>query len=237
MLDTFLLIFGVSVAIYIQSIFGFAAGMIAMPILLLALPFDEAMVFLSIFLALFSITQIKICWRDINVKMAFRIGISLVIGLTIGVYILSYSEPQFLKRVLGLLIMIYAIYSRLEKNRLSIFKNSEIPFGLLGGFMSGLFAAGGPFYVISISNNLSSKKTIRATIIAVLAISNVGRIPLLIATNMFSLDIIFKAIWVLPFFFLSIYLGNKKYKKIQDTTFKEALSTILFFTGLVMILF
>jgi hypothetical protein len=51
-------------------------------------------------------------------------------------------------------------------------------FGFMGGF-SGLFATGGPIYVIIIQNEANDIKTFRATMFASLGLVTVMRIPIL----------------------------------------------------------
>jgi uncharacterized membrane protein YfcA len=52
-------------------------------------------------------------------------------------------------------------------------------FGFMGGFFSGLFATGGPIYVIIIQNEANDIKTFRATMFASLGLVTVMRIPIL----------------------------------------------------------
>jgi uncharacterized membrane protein YfcA len=49
-------------------------------------------------------------------------------------------------------------------------------FGFMGGFFSGLFATGGPIYVIIIQNEANDIKTFRATMFASLGLVTVMRI-------------------------------------------------------------
>jgi len=109
-------------------------------------------------------------------------------------------------------------------------------FGFGGGFFGGLFAAGGPPLVVYTVNKLDDSKKVRATIIGGLGIINFLRAPLLVGGNILTKEILLSSLYLLPFFFLSLYLGQKLYSKLNEETFKKILLVLLGLVGIDLIL-
>jgi hypothetical protein len=92
---------------------------------------------------------------------------------------------------------------------------------------SGLFATGGPIYVIIIQNEANDIKTFRATMFA-LGLVTVMRIPsiwrLCHGANFTSICVAF----------YSLILGKKVYLKLDDVLIKKIILGLLFISGYVI---
>ena len=231
-------ILAIFLGIFVQTIMGFAAGLIAAPILLTVLEIKEATAVLSIFLLLFSASQIAKNWRDINKNIIKDLALSIIIGMILGVYLLKYGNPIFLKKSLGVFIILYTTYSFLKNKKIKIISKLSTLFGFLGGLSSGLYSSGGAFLMPYINNRLTKPKNIRATAIGAFAITNFLRIPLIIQNGILTYNIFIQSLIILPFFLLALYSGRKFYNKIGDRvgTFQKILLMLLFLSGLSLIL-
>ena len=61
-----ILIIGVGLGFFVQTVAGFAGGLFALPIILQAFPMQEAVAYLSIFLCIFSILLVYKTWPQID---------------------------------------------------------------------------------------------------------------------------------------------------------------------------
>ncbi len=236
-IDVLLIItLGIFLGFFIQTVIGFAGALVALPILLISLALPEAISYISIFYFLSSIYLVFKEWKDINKKIIIKLALTSIIGLAAGIWVLSYGNPIFLKKALGVFIICYVIYSFFSKRK---FKNSsslEYTFGVLGGFFSGLFSTGGPLYVIIVKNVTVDIKTFRATMFGVLGLVSIIRIPMITFSGILKLSHLYHALFVLPFFFLALFLGKKMYLKLNEVLFKNLVLFALFSSGLILTL-
>ena len=230
---TFLILaLGIFLGFFVQTIAGFAAGLIALPILCIVLPLPEASAFISVFFFIFSALMIYKSWDHIDKKIIFEMLPGIILGLILGVYVLKAGDPVILKKILGIFIILYVIYTRLKKVEIRLFKKLGLLFGLMGGFASGVFSSGGQFLIVYINNKINAPRLIRATIIGSLAISNFLRVPLLAINGLLTLDIFIKTMFVMPFFIFTLYLSYRFYKKINENTLKNIIIMFLLLSGI-----
>lgn len=227
---------GVGIGFFLQTIVGFAATLFALPILLTVLNLQDSIACLSIFHLIFSIILISKNYKYVNKKITLEIAAGGIIGLIAGISLLKYGNSEILKIFLGLFIILYVIHATFKKRENEILKKMGIIFSLLGGFFSGLYSAGGPLFAAYIYNKLSNRNAIRATLIGALLIINICRMPLLVANKLISYNIVFLSLFILPFFLISIYLGEKLHKQIKETTFKNVFLSLLLISGISLII-
>ena len=223
---------------FVQTITGFAAGLVAAPILLIIFDLPETIALLSIFFLIFSAIQLPKEWKNINKPIIKEIFLSILVGLILGIFLLKHADVIVLKKSFGFFIILYVIYSFFKDKKIKILKKLGILFGFLGGFTSGVYSGGGIFFVPYINNKLDNTKNIRATIIGALAIGNFLRVPLIIQNGILTYDIFLKSIFIMPFFLASLYLGQKFYKKLEKNkqAFQRVLLLLLFLSGLSLII-
>jgi hypothetical protein len=178
---------GIFLGFFIQTLVGFAGALIALPILLLVLGLQDAIAYISIFYLFSSVYLIAQEWKYINRKIILKLAVATILGVALGIWVLSQGKPLFLKKGLGVFILLYVAYTMYVKNK--IFKRSKFTFlfGLAGGFFSGLFSTGGPLYVIIVKNSSLDIQSFRATMFGILGLITVVRIPTLYAAGILNM--------------------------------------------------
>src|SRR3990167_7636117 len=146
----------ITLGFFIQSIAGFAGSLIAIPILLLIFNIQEANALLAPFYMLFSMIFVYKTWNQIDKKAVVELLGGTILGLVAGVYLLKSIDSEILKKVLGAFIIIYVLYFSFTKGRLKFLDKFGTIMGLLGGILSGLFAAGGNAYTVYLHNRIES---------------------------------------------------------------------------------
>lgn len=231
-----ILIIGVGLGFYVQTVIGFAAALVALPIIINVFNIQESVALMSIFFFMFSIILIYKNWKLINKKTILEMSIGLIPGLLLGIYILKFGSPIILKKALGIFVILFVGYSFIKKKKIEFFKKIGPLFGFIGGTFSGLFSTGGPPIVFYIYNKLDKSNIIRGTIIGTLGMTDFLRFPLLIFSGILTYDILLMSLYVLPFFLLSLYLGQKTYHRINKNVFKNVLMIFLILSGIALIL-
>jgi len=227
-----ILIIGVGLGFYVQSVVGFAAALVALPIILNVLNIQESVALMSIFFLIFSIISIYKNWKLIDKKMILEMSIGIIAGLLLGIYILKFGSPIILKKALGIFIILFVGYSFIKKRKIESIKKLGPLFGFIGGIFSGLFSTGGPPIVFYIYNKLDKSNIVRATIIGTLGLTDFLRFPFLIFSGILTDDIFLISSYVLPFFLLSLYLGYKTHSRINENIFKNVLMIFLLLSGI-----
>ena len=236
MTEFLIIILGISLGFFVQTLLGFAAPLVALPLLLLVLNIQSAVAFMSIFSLLFCVSLFFTNWKFMDKKILLELSAGILAGTAFGVYLLRYGNPVILKKVLGIFIILYVIYFYAVKGKeIKIPQYVGILFGFIGGIFSGMFSSGSPLFMTYTSNALKQKEIVRATIIGALSVSHIFRIPFLAYSNILTGDILIKSLYVLPFFILSVLIGQKLFKRLKGETYINLVMIFLFLSGIGLI--
>ena len=236
-MDTMLLflIIGIFTGFFVQTIIGFAGALIALPFLLCVMPLAEAVSYISMFYLISSPIYVYKEWANIDKTLLKRLAITSFFGILAGILVLLYAKPLFLKKALGVFVILFVLNSlRPKKATINLGKLKGV-FGFLGGFFSGLFSTGGPLYVMVIQSETTDVKTFRATMFGTLGLVTFMRIPVLTATGLMTMNQVYTTIYVVPFFILALFLGKKVYLKLDEVLLKKIILALLFVSGIVLV--
>lgn len=235
-IDLFLILSaGIFIGFYVQTVIGFAGSLMALPILLFKMELPDAIAYISIFYLFSSFFLIKKEWKNINRNIILQLAIASIIGVILGILILTFAKPLILKRGLGLFILVYVSYVLFGKKKIKLNKFGVISMGVLAGFFSGVFSTGGPLYVICVENTVKDMKVFRATMIGVLGLVTVARIPALAVSGLLNFGHFKITLLVFPVFLLAQFLGKRTFKKIEEKLFKRSLMFILCISAFVLL--
>lgn len=230
-----ILALGIAAGFYVQTVVGFAGSLVALPILLFAMQLPDAIAYISVFYLFSSLFLITKEWKHIDRRMILRLSIASVLGVILGISILRFSRPIILKRGLGVFILLYVIYMAWGKKKVRLNKRGVFGFGVLAGFFSGVFSTGGPLYVICVENTVKDMKVFRATMIGVLGLVTLTRIPALAISGLLNLQHLKMAMLAFPIFILAQFLGKRTFTHMPERTFKKSLLILLCISGLVLL--
>jgi hypothetical protein len=230
-----ILTLGIFVGFYVQTVVGFAGSLMALPILLLGMDLPNAIAYISIFYLFSSAFLITKEWHNIDKTIILKLAITSVIGVILGIVVLTFSKPILLKKALGVFILIYVAYVSFGKKKVELNKGGIISFGVLAGFFSGVFSTGGPLYVMCIENTVREVKAFRATMIGVLGLVTITRVPALAVSGILNFNHLKMSLIVFPVFLFAQFLGKRTFKKIDEKAFKRFLMILLCISGLLLI--
>lgn len=232
-----LLIIGIAIfcGFFVQTLVGFAGSLVALPILLISIKLPDAIAYVSIFYCFSSSFMVRKEWRNIDKNVILKLTFASVVGVILGIVVLTYSKPAILQKALGIFILLYILYTLTGRKEMSTNKFVNWILGGLGGFFSGVFSTGGPLYVISVKNTVQEIKAFRATMIGVLALVTVVRVPALAVSGALTFQHVKISLLLLPVFFLAQYLGTLLFSRINEVFFKRLLLALLFFSGIGLI--
>jgi uncharacterized membrane protein YfcA len=133
------------VATFVRSAFGFGEALVAVPLLALIMPVDVAApvaVLISITVAVVVLVQ---DWRHVHVRSAGWLVLSTLVGMPLGLFLLTALPGRSIKACLGVIIVAFSLYSMLSRKRAAL-KDDKLAwaFGLGAGVLGGAYGMNGP---------------------------------------------------------------------------------------------
>ena len=237
-LITFYILAIIFIATLVRSTFGFGESLIAVPLLALFIPLEIAVplsVLISILIAAFVVVQDR---KQVHFHSAKWLIIFAALGIPIGLLLLLYGNENLTKLVLGILIILFSIYSLSSKNNFRLETDNKFWLFLCGffsGVLGGAYGLNGPPLVVYGNIRNWTAKRFRATLQAYfLPASTIG---------MFGYW--YKGLWnstVTHYFLISIpviipaiLLGRYFNNQLKDGTFLRYIYLGLICVGIVLV--
>ena len=164
---TIALLLVVFLATLIRSTFGFGEALIAVPLLALSMPIEIAApvaVLLSITIAAVVVLQ---DWRKIHVRSTGWLLAPTLLGIPLGVVLLTSAHQQAVKAALAIVIMSFSGYFLLRRKPIELRRDSRVWLlgcGFAAGVLGGAYGMNGPPLVIYGAMRRWSPQHFRATL-------------------------------------------------------------------------
>jgi len=164
---TIALLLVVFLATLIRSTFGFGEALIAVPLLALSMPIEIAApvaVLLSITIAAVVVLQ---DWRKIHVRSTGWLLAPTLLGIPLGVVLLTSAHQQAVKAALAIVIMSFSGYCLLGRKPIELRRDSRawlLGCGFAAGVLGGAYGMNGPPLVIYGAMRRWSPQHFRATL-------------------------------------------------------------------------
>jgi uncharacterized protein len=167
-------------------------------------------------------------WRNV-----WPLVLGTAIGIPIGVWLLTYINPGYVRFGVGVLLVLYAIYSlaRPVFKPMKIGTVADIFIGTFNGLLGGLTGLGGVISTISCQLRGWSKDMQRAVFQPVLLAAFIIISISLSVSGAVTSESLKLYGFGLPFMITGVWSGFKLYGKIDDETFRKVVLTLLLFAG------
>lgn len=148
---TIYIIVVIFIATLIRSTLGFGESLVAVPLLALCLPLTTAVpvsVLMSITVAAIAVVQ---DWKKIHLKSAGWLVFFTIIGTPAGLWLLTAGNGSFVKAGLGILIILFSLYSLFNKKNIVLRSDGLVWLsgcGILAGIFGGAYGLNGPPLVV-----------------------------------------------------------------------------------------
>jgi uncharacterized membrane protein YfcA len=157
----------VFIATFIRSAFGFGEALVAVPLLALCIPLKVAAplaVLVSITIAAVVVAQ---DWRKIHVRSTGWLFASTLLGIPVGLMLLTSSHQQVVKIALAIFILLFSAYSLIGSKPPELKTDSRgwlLGCGFCAGVLGGAYGMNGPPLVIYGAMRRWSAQHFRATL-------------------------------------------------------------------------
>ena len=155
------------VATLVRSAFGFGEALIAVPLLAFCIPMRVAAplaVLVSITIAAVVVVQ---DWRHIHLRSAGWLVFSTLLGIPLGLLLLTHVPEPMVKAGLGILILLFAVVCLMGGMRFRLNDESRpwlLTCGFVAGILGGAYGMNGPPLVIYGSLRQWTARHFRATL-------------------------------------------------------------------------
>ncbi len=220
-----------------RSTFGFGDALIAMPLLSLFINIKTATPLIALIAFFIAISILIKNLKRVEFKSAWRLILSSLVGIPIGLWYIKDINENVIKLILGVIILFFAIYN-LVKPKLVELKTETYSwiFGFFAGILGGAYNTNGPPIVIYSSLKKWNPQNFRATlqgyffITGILVIAGHG-----LAGN-FTKEVLKYFVCCLPVVLIAVIIGARINKKIPLEKFHKYIYLMLVILGTVLII-
>jgi len=216
----------------IGTIAGFGSSTIFLPLALLFVDFQTALVLVA-FLHIFgNLGRISFFRHGLDRDLIIKFGIPSVILTIIGALLVSHISQDVLKGLLGVFLIGYASYSFWKENfSIPASTVNAVIGGSLSGFLAGLIGTGGALRGAFLAGFKLPKEKYLATAAAIALAVDLTRIPIYISEGFLKSEYY----WYLPILFVVAFAGSFTGKgivnKIPQKHFRRFVLIALFLIG------
>jgi len=234
----FILLFGAFVAGIVQGATGFGSGLVLNAFWLhilepsIAIPLN---IISCLFISGLPIYKLRKSLDFSKLKSFIFLG---VIGIPIGMLLLTITKPSSFKVAIGFLLIIYSIWMITSRGfSIKVNKNRLIDqlIGLISGIMGGFAALGGLLPTIWVSLQKLPKNSQRGTYEPFIFITSIASIISFYFAGLITLSILVDFIKVFPALILGSWIGIRIYPKINEDLFRKVILGLIFVAGLILL--
>jgi uncharacterized membrane protein YfcA len=219
---------------------GGTAGALATPMMALVLPADKVIGLLLPILMLADIFAMALHWRKWNSKLVLLLLPGAILGVTIGTIFITNAPTETLRTLLGVIVLIFAVYKIFEKRILNLFTYKSrnwhgIVAGTITGFSSALAHTGGPPVTIYLLMQKVTPAVFITTSVLFFFILNWIKVPYYFYADLFDFDQLGRLIWILPLVPIGVWVGRWFAYRVNRETYEKVIVTLLTINGIVLI--
>jgi uncharacterized membrane protein YfcA len=215
-----------------RSALGFGDALIAMPLLVVTISVQAATPLVALMGFTIAITILSRNWRDVDIKAAWRLIVSSLVGIPIGILLLKDAPEHIVKAILGVVLILFGLYNLITP-RLPTLQRQGFAyiFGFVSGILGGAYNTNGPPIVVYSALRRWPPERFRATLQGYFFPSGILLLLGHGLTGLLTQEVLRFYGYSLPFILLAIFLGSKFNKAIPSGRFERFIYTFLVLIG------
>ena len=220
------------ISAFIRSALGFGDALIAMPLLALVVGMQVATPLVAFIGSTIAIAILLRGWRSVDIKAAWRLIASSLVGIPIGLFFLKTAPEPAIKAALGILLIAFGLYNLITP-KLPTFHNQKLAYvsGLIAGVLGGAYNTSGPPVVVYGTLRGWSPDNFRSTLQAYFL--STGWMILIGhgLAGLWTPTVLRLYAYALPIIMLAIFLGGRANKVLSIGRFNRIIYTSLIVMG------
>jgi hypothetical protein len=218
-----------------KSAFAGALGVFAVPLLMLKFTAIEAITLMLPLLIIADAMSVKSFWKKWDTTLLFSLIPGAILGIVIANLTMDHINPEYLRYIIALICIMFAIKNICFKQLHLSFLNNRIGAYFMSassGVSSTLVHAGGPPLIIYFTAIGLAQTKFIATAAAFFAIMNIIKLIGVLSLGLLTIDTVLIAVAFTPFAFVGNWLGVKLNNRLDKKLFLKLMNYLLLLLGL-----
>lgn len=226
----------VAISALAQSIAGFGFGLLAVPLMTVAITPHQAVVVATMIGTVSTVLQAFIDRRFCDWPMAKRLTFAAYLGMPIGIFVFVVVSESAMRLSLGIVVLVATVILARGFSFRGHAKSMDWLMGALSGVLSTSTSTNGPPLVFLLQARGMEPHVFRATINTVFALSNFGALLLFSSSGQIEMDGVVAAGIAIPFLFLALRTGYALRPKVHVNHFQKLVLGMLLLSGVSVLL-
>jgi hypothetical protein len=220
---------------------GAMLSAITVPLLALVLPVKDVIGMMPPVLMFADLFAVGVHWKKWNTGIVLLLIPASLVGLTIGTLFLANAPARWIRVVLGIIMILFAIYKLLEDRLLSglTYKPRKwhgLLAGSVAGFTSSVAHSGGPPVGMYLLLQDLRPRVFAATSAFFFFILNYIKVPFYLAADVFNLELLWQLLWLLPLVPLGVWVGKRLVVRVSKERYDRIILALLVLSALLLFL-
>jgi uncharacterized membrane protein YfcA len=227
------------IATIFRSAFGFGESLVAVPLLAWWLPLNVAVplsVLVSVTIAGVVVVQ---DWKKIHFRSAGGLILYTLIGIPLGLLLLTSVDERLVKIVLGVVVIVFSIYLLVGKQLKELKTDNRawlFGCGLLAGILGGAYGINGPPLVIYGAKRRWSAQHFRATLQGYFLVASMVGVIGYWFTGLLVPAVIHYYLYSLPVLLPAVFIGRVINHRLHGESFFKYVYFVLLGIGLFLLI-
>jgi len=211
------------------------AGVVAVPLLALIMPVQNAVILMLPVLLVMDAKTIHHYRHYLDLTILKRIIPAAIVGIILGGLSLNYINNATLEILLGVISIVFALWQALTPYFAKI-KNAGFFWGTLSGFTSTLIHAGGLPINIYLISQAMPKLNWLATTAVFFGFMNLTKVIPYTLAGLWQAELFWLSLLCAPLALIGVKLGYVLQSKINQAQFMLIARALLFVSGVLLVL-
>jgi len=217
---------------FVQSMIGFGSALIAMPLLVRLLGIEIAAPLVAVSALLIEITILLRYREAFDFAVVKYLAIVTILGIPIGVYAVRYIDNDIVNKVLGIIVMGYALYALFAPKLPDLASNAwTLIFGFIAGVLGGAYNTSGPPYVIYGNARGWSPDEFKSNLQGLFLVNGIIIVTVHAMGGNLTSEVFQYMLYGLPGVILGLVAGFILSKRINPELFRTTILIALLFLG------
>ena len=221
----------ICIAAILQSISGFGFSLLAMPLLSIFVDIQDAVVIATLCGIFTNAVHLRKDFQLVERSIARRISLSALIGMPLGVVVLSVFSATHMRAIIGAVIVVLVFLMMRNFILKTENTNVDIVLGAFSGLLATSVSTNGPPLVFLLQSKQLDPWRLRATLAYVFTISGCASFIVLMIAGKGSIEAFQYAMMSLPAMYLGTVVGRKARLRVTQEAFKRLMYVLLLATA------
>ena len=233
LVEIYFVIFTVFIASIIRGFNGFGFSATCVSSFSFILPAIEIIPIILILEVIISIFMVPYIWNKIDWNFVLKLLIGIVIGSPIGLYLLTYLNPETTHLSVCLLIVFFSLLLMKGYANQKINNNYGKFFtGIVSGVLNGLTTLGGMPVALFLLVTSIQPIIIRGSLAALFFLTDIYAFALSFFAGIVDITTIYRTIPLIIILPIGVYVGDKFFIKSKEETYRRIVFYFLIFISI-----